>query len=101
MSSHPFRTFPELDAAFADPHAASRLRKLRRAGEQVRERILSEGTAEAVATCALITLPYPTAFAFSGAARSPAPYIMMTNRMNVVQFRHEGALKTLLFNPTD
>ena len=97
-----FRSFPELDAAWAEPHPTSKLRKLRRAADAVREKLLGEGPVEALVTCSLITLPYPTVFAFSGAARSPAPYIMMTNRMQVVQFRADGgAVKTLLFNPTD
>lgn len=101
MAEHPFPSFPELTSARQEPLDGPRLRKLRHAAEAVRERLLGEGTVEALATCALITLPYPTVFAFSGAARSPAPYIMMTNRMNVVQFREGGQLRTLLFNPTD
>ncbi len=50
----------------------------------------------------LAQFPYPTAFAFGGAAASPIPYVVMTNRVNVVQFATEDSgVKTLLFNPTD
>lgn len=97
----PFRTFPELDEAWAHSTAAGRLRALRDVGEKVRARILDEGPVTALLTCPLITLPYPTVFAFSGAARTAVPYVMLTHRMLLVQFQHAGGLKTLLFNPTD
>ncbi len=103
--SMPMRDFPELAEARREQHPATRLRLLRRAGEAAREALLAEGPALALATCPLVTFPYPTLYAFSGAARSVAPYVMMTNRMQVVQWREEGpgggALRTLLFNPTD
>lgn len=97
-----FRNFPELTEAWRNSVHGERLRAVRRAGISVREKIANEGTVHGLATCPLITLPYPSLFAFSGAALSPAPYIMMTNRMNVVQFIDpDGELKTLLFNPSD
>ncbi len=100
--AHPFRALPQLAEARRDPQPASRLRRLRRAAEATRELILGDGLAESFVTCPLVTFPYPTVFAFMGAARSPAPYVMLTNRMHVVQFRDEGGrLRTLLFNPTD
>jgi hypothetical protein len=49
----------------------------------------------------LATLPYPTRFAFNGLAFSPAPYVTLTHRCLFVQFLQNGALKNLLFNPTD
>jgi glyoxylase-like metal-dependent hydrolase (beta-lactamase superfamily II) len=45
--------------------------------------------------------PYPTKYAFFGAAMSPAPFVLLTHRCLVVQFLQAGELKTLLFNPTD
>jgi glyoxylase-like metal-dependent hydrolase (beta-lactamase superfamily II) len=95
------RDYPELAEARREAHPATRLRKLRRAAESVREALLAEGPVAGLATCPLVTFPYPTVYAFSGAARSPAPYIMMTNRMNVVQWLQDGQVRTLLFNPTD
>jgi len=92
----------ELDEAWRAPSAGERLDRIRRAAPQLRERILASGRAVGVRTFDLTELPYPTAFAFSGAAASPIPYVVMTNRMNVVQFATaDGAMKTLLFNPTD
>lgn len=96
----PFRPLPFLAEA-RDASPATSLRRLRRATLEAREAFLQGGPALAVATCELVTFPYPTRFAFSGGALSPAPYVMLTNRMQVVQFLEDGALRTLLFNPTD
>lgn len=96
-----FRTFAPLAEARREHVPAERLRRVRRAAEQVRDLLLEEGPVAGLRTCSLITFPYPTAFAFSGGARSPAPYVMMTNRMQVVQFEADGVRRTLLFNPTD
>jgi hypothetical protein len=92
----------ELDEAWRATSAGERLDQVRRAAPGLRDRIAGSGTVISVRTFDLAPLPYPTAFAFGGAATSPVPYVMMTNRMNVVQFATEDAgIKTLLFNPTD
>jgi hypothetical protein len=99
--SAPFKQFPGLAEAWTERSPGERVRKLRKAAEGARERLLSDGPVAALATRELVTFPYPALFAFSGGARSPAPFVMMTNAMHVVQFEQDGALKTLLFNPTD
>ena len=97
-----FRSFPQLTDAWRERVPAERLRRIRRAGEEVRGQLLADGPVLGLRTCSLITFPYPALFAFSGGARSPAPYVMMTNRMQVVQFVDpEGVERVLLFNPTD
>jgi hypothetical protein len=95
------RPFPALAEAWRETVPANRLRQVRRAAEEVRARLLEDGPVPGLRTCPLVTFPYPTAFAFSGGALSPAPYVMMTNRMMVVQYEAEGERRTLLFNPTD
>lgn len=90
-----------LDAAWKEPWPAERLRRLRRAAADTRAAFLSGGKVLACVTKNLVTFPYPTRYAFSGGALSPAPMVMMTNRMQVVQFEHRGRRKTLLFNPSD
>lgn len=99
----PFRPLhPALSAARAERTPALRLEQLRRAAPLAREAFTQSGPLLALATCDLVTFPYPALFAFSGGARSPAPYVMMTHRMQVVQFRDwEGQRRTLLFNPSD
>jgi hypothetical protein len=102
MTNPNFRSFPLLREAWRERVPAERLRAVRRAGEDVRAQLMSEGTVLGLQTCSLITFPYPALFAFSGGARSPAPYVMMTNRMQVVQFEDsDGVARILLFNPTD
>ena len=96
-----FRPLPFLSEARAEPSSGLRLRKLRQAACQAREAFTARGPVTALATCELITFPYPALFAFSGAARSPAPYVMVQNRMQVVQYEEEGQRRVLLFNPSD
>lgn len=99
---NPFRTFDALTEARRAATAAARHDALKAAAPRVREQILSDGPVDALVSRKLITFPYPTVMAFSGAALSPAPYVMMTNRLMVVQYRdHDGIARTLLFNPSD
>jgi hypothetical protein len=91
----------ELDEAWRAPSAGERLDRVRRAAPRLRDRIAASGRVLAVRTFDLSPLPYPTAFAFGGAAASPVPYVVMTNRLNVVQFATDEGNKILLFNPTD
>lgn len=90
-----------LSAARAEAWPAERLRRLRTAAIDTREALIAQGPVLACTTVKLVTFPYPTVFAFAGGALSPAPFVMMTNQMQVVQFEHDGRRRTLLFNPTD
>ncbi len=102
MASPPegFRALPKLQDAWREPGGA-RVKALQRAAAAARDALLSDGTVAAVTTCPLVTFPYPTLFAFSGGARSPAPFAMLTHRMMVVQFESAEGRKTLLFNASD
>jgi len=92
----------ELDEAWRAASAGERLAEVRKSAPRLRERIQESGHAACVRTFPLSALPYPTSFGFGGAARSPLPYLIMTNRTNLVQFETmDGEKKTLLFNPTD
>ncbi|HEY2512500.1 MAG TPA: hypothetical protein VGI39_16650 [Polyangiaceae bacterium] len=91
----------DLDAAWATTGAGQRLRAVRIAAERLRDRFAAGPRVVAVRTLPLTTLPYPAKYAFYGIARSPAPYVVLTHRCLLVQFLQQGALKTLLFNPTD
>jgi hypothetical protein len=78
-----------------------RLRAVRGAAERLRDRVAHGPRVVAVRTLPLTTLLYPARFALGGMARSPAPFVVMTHRCVLAQFLQQGALKTLLFNPTD
>jgi glyoxylase-like metal-dependent hydrolase (beta-lactamase superfamily II) len=91
----------DFDAAWATSATGPRLRAVRVAAERVRDRFAAGPRAVAVRTLPIVISPYPTKYAFWGAAISPAPYIVFTHRCLLVQFLQAGELKTLLFNPTD
>jgi len=101
LPEHITRLF-ELDDVWRAPSAGERLERVRSLAPRFRERLLASGRVVAVRTFDTAALPYPASFAFAGAALSPVPYIVMTNRVNVVQFEDDDRkLRTLLFNPTD
>jgi hypothetical protein len=78
-----------------------RLAAVRDAARAVRARLLAEPSVQAVRSVLLAHVPYPSRYAFQGAAWSPAPLVRMSHRCLVVQFRESGVLRTLLFNPSD
>lgn len=78
-----------------------RVTAARRRGRELRDRMQAEPTAASVRTLPLLTLAYPTRWAFWGTAMVPMPYLVVEHRALLVQFWQAGALKTLLFNPTD
>jgi glyoxylase-like metal-dependent hydrolase (beta-lactamase superfamily II) len=90
-----------MDAAWAVRGAGARLDAVRRAGRKLRERILAAGPARCVRTADLATFPYPTRYGLQGVAKSPAPYVFMRNRMQLVQVAAGGRVVTILVNPTD
>ena len=91
----------EMDAAWAVHGSGARLEAVRRAGRRLRERVLASGVARCVRTIDLATFPYPTRYGLQGVAASPAPYVFMRNRMQLVQVAVAGRTVTILVNPTD
>jgi len=91
----------DLDGARAEATPGIRLEAVRRDARGLRDRLVARGPAVAVRTFDLVTFPYPTAFALQGVARSPAPYVMMRNRVQLVQVRAGGDLVNILVNPSD
>jgi hypothetical protein len=78
-----------------------RLGAIRAAASQFRARFRGQGQALAVRTVPIGFVPYPTKYAFGGAARALSPYIFMINRMVVVQFRDfADRLRTLVWEPS-
>ena len=91
----------DLDEAWSIPRHGPQLRAVRRIAERLRERFVSGPRCVSVRTLPISTLAYPTRYAFWAAALAPAPFVVMTHRCVLVQFLRDGALKNLLFNPTD
>ncbi|MEO7329305.1 MAG: hypothetical protein ABI193_12045 [Minicystis sp.] len=97
-----FRVLPDLDEVWRATSAGERLDLVRRHAPRLRERVLESGQVACVRTFDMSELPYPTSFGLAGAASSPLPYLIMTNRAQLVQFESsDGKRKILLFNPTD
>ncbi len=92
---------PYLDKAWPVAGHGRRLDAVREGAHALRLHLLDGAHVVAVRTLPLSRLLYPTKYAFQGAALSPLPFVVMTHRCLLVQFMQRGALKTLLFNPTD
>jgi glyoxylase-like metal-dependent hydrolase (beta-lactamase superfamily II) len=90
-----------LDDAWRVSCAGSRLEAVRRAAPRLKEAIAASGKPLCVRTFDTATLPYPLKFGLQGACLLPLPVLIMRNRMQVVQWREGGKVRTLLVNPTD
>lgn len=95
------QTIHDLDAAWAEPSSGKRLELLTRAGVALHDLIKKGPRVVSVRTFPLTTLPYPSTYAFAGAARSPAPFVILTHRAMLVQYFDGSDLRNLLFNPSD
>jgi glyoxylase-like metal-dependent hydrolase (beta-lactamase superfamily II) len=96
-----FTPLRDLDEARRVTPAGSRLEAVRAAAVGLRERLLGLPKALSVRTFDIATFPYPTRHAFAGATPIPAPYVMMTNRCQLVVFRTDEGLRRMLVNPSD
>jgi len=96
-----FTRLTDMDAAWTIPNPGERLKAVRKAAMNLKARIQGSGTAVCVRTCDISSLMYPARFGLSNAALSPAPNVVMRNRMQLVQTAHEGRLVNILVNPTD
>jgi hypothetical protein len=104
--SHPalpghIKPLTDLDDAWRTSCAGERLVAVRAAGRKLRDKLIAAGKATGVRTFDIASFPYPTKFGLGGVTRSPLPFVVMTNRVNIVQFETEEGPRTLLFNPTD
>jgi hypothetical protein len=91
----------DLDAAWATAGSGARLGAVRAAARRLHDRLTTGGPAVAVRTADVATFPYPTKFGLDGAARTLAPFVMMRNRVQLVQVRVGGELVNVLVNPSD
>src|SRR5712692_9141802 len=80
--------------------AGERLKLARQCGARFRERFKASGKVAAMRTRAANRFPWPKDYAFF---RVPVPdpitHVVLYNRIEVIRFRQNGRLKTLLFNP--
>lgn len=98
---HDLTSLTELDEARAITTPGARLDAVLRRARSLKDRIREPGPAVSVHTHDLVTFPYPTRYGLEGAPLSPVPFVMMRNRMHLVQVRSQGQLINILVNPTD
>jgi hypothetical protein len=93
----PIREFADLDGITA---AGEKLEAIRRAAVRFRDRFKSAGTAVAARTRGANRFPWPKDYAFFRApVPDPITHVVLHNTIEIIRFRQNGALKTLLFNP--
>jgi len=95
------RRINDFDAAHELTASGPRLRAFRVAAERLHDAFIEGPRCHSVRTLPLTTLPYPTRYAWNGAANAPFPFVTMTHRALLVQFFQGGELRNLLWNPTD
>ena len=92
----------EMDAAWGEDNPGARLAAVRRAGMKLRQRIIDSGRTVAVRTFPVNAFPYPNEYGMAGAARSPAPFVILKNAMQLCQVSGEGGrVINILVNPSD
>lgn len=93
------RTIHALDAAWQTGASGPRQRAVEAAGKALGDALRAGPRVVSVRTLPTSLAPYPVRFAFNGAA--PGALLMIQNRSLLVQLRADGAIKNILFNPTD
>jgi glyoxylase-like metal-dependent hydrolase (beta-lactamase superfamily II) len=96
-----FRPLDALAAAWRVTPAGARLEAVRRAALALKETLHAGAQVKSVRTYDLITLPYPTRYGLGDAARSILPFLMITNRMQLVTVATSEGVKRVLVNPSD
>ncbi|MEM7448761.1 MAG: hypothetical protein AAF355_11015 [Myxococcota bacterium] len=91
----------DFEQARAQTAKGPAMRALRRAAERVGAELSNGPKVHAVRTLPISRIIYPASFAFQGALALPLPFVCLTHRCLLVQFYADGALRNLLFNPTD
>lgn len=95
------RAIHHLDEARATRSAGRRLDEVRRSAERLSDELREGPKVLAVRTIPVSDLIYPTKYAFQTALRLPFPYVTMRHRCLLVQVEADGAVRNILFNPTD
>ncbi len=95
------RAIHHLDEARSIRSAGRRLEEVRRAAERLGDELRDGPKVIAVRTIPVSDLVYPTKYAFQTALRLPLPFLTMRHRCLLVQVEADGAIRNILFNPTD
>ncbi|MCX4515634.1 hypothetical protein OHA27_36115 [Streptomyces sp. NBC_01619] len=95
------RTIPEFEGVHKVWPRGDRLQAVREAALAYRERFRGQGRIHAVRSFDIAAAPYPTRYAFHGAAIGPNPFVNIVNRVLVVHFDgFDKVPRTLVWEPT-
>ncbi|MBI4468703.1 MAG: hypothetical protein HY650_05195 [Acidobacteria bacterium] len=97
----PMTSIQDLAPVRQKAHATDRLAEIRRLAPGFKERFAASGQVLAVQTFDLISLPYPSRYGLLNAVRAISPFMLITNRMLLIQFQQFGRIKNLLMEPSD
>ncbi len=95
------RAIDAFDAAWRVGPAGARVEAVREAARALRDRLHRGPKVHSVRTYDLITLPYPTRYGLADAGRSIFPFLLITNRMQLVTVETREGRKRVLVNPSD
>jgi len=97
-----FREIPDLDDGWHELRPGPRLDDLRARAAAFAGIFKQHGPVRGVRTVDLLPFPYPVAFGFWQTPPTKAKYLLMRNRLNLVEFTDwDGRPRTLLVNPTE
>jgi len=93
---------PDLDDLWSQEHPGRRNLEVIERGQAFHRSFGAGGPVRAIRTVDLVPFPYPQAFGFWQAPVNRAKYVVLRNRMQVIEFEDfAGEIKTLLVNPTE
>jgi hypothetical protein len=95
------RAIPELDGLWAARPGGRSAEAVDR-GAAFHKVFKGDGPVRGIRTIDLLHFPYPVAFAFWQAAPTRARWLVMRNRMQVIEFEgFDGVIRTILVNPSE
>lgn len=96
------RPISELDEGWKEIRPGKRLVEMRARAKAFAPMFRRDGAVRAIRTANLAHFPYPVSFGLWQAAPNRSKYLMMRNRLNVIEYEDfAGEIKTLLVNPTE
>ena len=96
------RPIPEVDDLWSEAHPGRRNLEVVERGQTFHRSFGADGPVRAIRTIDLLPFPYPQAFGFWQAPVNRAKYVIMRNRMQVIEFADfAGELRTLVVNPSE
>ncbi len=96
------KAIPDLDEGWTETRPGLRLDEMRARARAFAPVFRREGPVRAIRTANLAHFPYPIAFGLWQAAPNGSKYLLMRNRLNVIEYEDfAGNVRRILVNPTE